>query len=53
MAIFMGCVFGYVLLITFIGPEIRIVRSQQEQEDIIEENESRKSYSIDKIEIAK
>lgn len=28
MAIFMGCVFGYVLLITFVGPEIRIVRDE-------------------------
>lgn len=53
MAIYMGCLFGYVLLLTFVGPELRIVRSQQDKVHIIDENESRKSYSIDKIEITK
>lgn len=31
MAIFMGCVFGFVLLVTFVGPENRAIDQEQEQ----------------------
>ncbi|CUM48114.1 uncharacterized protein AC631_03556 [Debaryomyces fabryi] len=52
MAIFMGCVFGYVLLITFLGPEIRIVRSQEEEEEkaVIDDNEREKVYAAGEFE---
>lgn len=52
MAIFMGCVFGYVLLITFIGPEMRIVRSEEEMHDLHERDfklDEDKSESIGRV----
>lgn len=44
MAIFMGCVFGFVLLVTFVGPENRSIDEEQEQNrnaaDFMRENKS-------------
>ena len=39
MAIFVGCVFAYVLLITFIGPERKSVSFEEPVDEDIEINE--------------
>lgn len=39
MAIFMGCVFGYMLIITFVGPEYRNANLDVTRDDIMELND--------------
>lgn len=50
MAIFVGCVFAYNLLITFVGPENRAIHSEMERHERVENFMHDSKFTMDKVE---
>lgn len=51
MAIFVGCVFAYNLLITFVGPENKSIHAEMERKDHLNNFLHDSKFTVDKVEL--